>query len=104
MPGTRPGMTLMVMRAFAKKSPEHLAALDRVREWVRARFARGEGAILVAEVACAVPGCPPIETVIAFWSDERRHHFKVFLGHRFEHLEMVAPLIRPTPHPGHRGG
>jgi hypothetical protein len=25
-----------------------------------------------------VPGCPPIETVIAFWSDERRHHFKVF--------------------------
>ena len=66
------------MRAFTKKTPEHSAALDRVREWVRARFSLGEGAILVAEVACAVPGCPPIETVIAFWSDERRHHFKVF--------------------------
>ena len=52
-----------------KKSPEHTAALDRVREWVRARFSLGEGAILVAEVACAVPGCPPIETVIAFWSE-----------------------------------
>jgi len=66
------------MLAFGKKSPEHTAALNRVREWVRARFALGETAILVAEVACAVPGCPPIETVIAFWSAERRHHFKLF--------------------------
>jgi len=66
------------MLAFSKKSPEHTAALDRVREWVRARFSLGGDAILVAEVACAVPGCPPVETVIAFWSGERRHHFKVF--------------------------
>jgi len=49
-----------------------------VREWVRERFTLGDAAILVAEVACAVPGCPPVETVIAFWSEERRHHFKVF--------------------------
>ena len=41
-------------------------------------FRSARRAILVAEVACAVPGCPPIETVIAFWSEERRHHFKVF--------------------------
>ena len=68
----------MAMLAFAKKSPEHSAALDRVREWVRARFSLGDTAIMVAEVACTTPGCPPIETVIAFWSDERRHHFKVF--------------------------
>ena len=67
------------MLAFSKKTPEHTAALDRVRDWVRARFALGEDtAILVAEVACAVPGCPPIETVIAFWAEEKRHHFKVF--------------------------
>jgi hypothetical protein len=67
------------MLAFSKKSSEHVAALDRVREGVRERFVlSGETAILVAELACAVPGCPPIETVIAFWSDERRHHFKVF--------------------------
>ena len=66
------------MLALNKKSPEHSAALDRVREWVRERFALGDAAILVAEVACAVPGCPPVETVIAFWSEERRHHFKVF--------------------------
>jgi nitrate reductase delta subunit len=66
------------MLAFTKKSPEHAATLERVREWVRERFALGEAAILVAEIACAVPGCPPVETVIAFWSGERRYHFKVF--------------------------
>src|SRR3954468_7557242 len=66
------------MLAFTKKSPEHTAALGWVRERACARVSLGEGAILVAEVACAVPGCPPIETVIAFWSEGRRHHFKVF--------------------------
>jgi nitrate reductase delta subunit len=66
------------MLAFSKKGPEHTAALHRVRESVRERFALGDTAILVAEMACAVPGCPPIETVIAFWSEEQRHHFKVF--------------------------
>jgi len=69
----------MAMLAFTKRGPEHTAALDRVREWVRVRFALGDTAILVAEVACAVPGCPPIETVIAFWTEgDKRHHFKVF--------------------------
>lgn len=54
--------------------------MDRVREWTRARFGLGaEDAVLVAEMACALPGCPPLETVIAFWTaDARRHHFKVF--------------------------
>lgn len=66
------------MLAFSRKSPEYSAALDRVRESVRERFALDDAAILVAEIACAVPGCPPIETVIAFWADGRRHHFKVF--------------------------
>ena len=67
------------MRGFVKKGPEHSAALDRVREWARGQFRLAEdAAILVAEVACAVPGCPPLETVIAFWSGERRHHTKIF--------------------------
>ena len=66
------------MLAFTRKDPDHTAALDRVREWVRVRFALGDAAVFVAEVACGLPGCPPVETVIAFWFDERRHHFKVF--------------------------
>ena len=53
--------------------------LERVREWTRARFKlSGEDAILVSEIACKLPGCPPLETAIAFWSGGQRHHFKLF--------------------------
>ena len=35
--------------------------------------------VMVAEVACGLPGCPPLETVVAFWTaDDRRHQFKLF--------------------------
>src|SRR5712691_5418372 len=63
-----------------KKRPEHVAALDRVREWTRERFKLpDDAAILVAEVSCAVPGCPPLETVAVFWTgSETRHQFKLF--------------------------
>ena len=63
-----------------QKSPEQLEALDRVREWTRARFDLPEDApVLVSEVACGLPGCPPVETVVAFWSaDATRHQFKMF--------------------------
>jgi hypothetical protein len=62
------------------KRPEHLAALDRVREWTRWRFTLpDDAAIMVAEVTCALPGCPPLETVVAFWTGaDTRHHFKLF--------------------------
>ena len=68
------------MLSTLKKRPEHLAALDRVREWTRGRFKLPEdAAILVSEVACALPGCAPLETVIAFWTEgDKRHHFKLF--------------------------
>ena len=64
---------------FRRKPPGYAAAADRVRAWTRERFGLPEdAAIMVAEVTCAVPGCPPLETVIAFWTDSTRHHFKVF--------------------------
>jgi hypothetical protein len=54
-------------------------ALEQVREWVRERFKLSpETAILVSEVACNLPGCPPLETIVAFWDSEQRHHFKLF--------------------------
>ena len=67
------------MRAFARWDVAHHAALARVRSWVRHRFGLAEDStILVAEITCALPGCPPLETVVAFWSNERRHHLKIF--------------------------
>ena len=63
-----------------KRSPEQVAALEQVREWTRARFKLPEeAAVLAVEVACRQPGCPPLETVVAFWTDtDKRHQFKVF--------------------------
>jgi len=68
----------------AKKGAEQAQALERVREWVRKRFnLPADAAILVSEVACNLPGCPPLETAVAFWDkdetqEEKRHHFKLF--------------------------
>lgn len=68
------------MLGSAKKKPEHLRALERVKEWTRERFGLPqEAAIFVSEIACTLPGCPPLETVVAFWTaDEKRHQLKIF--------------------------
>lgn len=68
------------MLGNVRKSPEHPGALESVREWTRGRFALSGGAvIMVAEVECQVPGCPPIETIVAFWDDDgTRYRFKIF--------------------------
>ena len=53
--------------------------LERLRHWTQTRFKLADSeTVMVSEVACAVPGCPPIETHIVFWTDAGRHHFKVF--------------------------
>jgi len=68
------------MLTLVNKSPEHRQARRRVKDWTRERFGLAEDVtILVTEIACAVPGCPPVDTVVAFWTeDDRRHHFRVF--------------------------
>jgi nitrate reductase delta subunit len=53
--------------------------ITRIREWVRERFKLSDDAtIMVSEITCNLPGCPPLETVVAFWENETRHHFKIF--------------------------
>jgi hypothetical protein len=67
------------MLGFSKKSPGNGVAADRVRDWARARFAlTDDETVMVSEVACSVPGCPPIETHLVFWSALGRHHYKIF--------------------------
>lgn len=62
-----------------KRNPAQVAAFEAIEAWTRARFGLGAGDhVLVTEVTCRLPGCPPIETVIAFWTGETRHHIKVF--------------------------
>jgi hypothetical protein len=67
------------MLSLTRKSPEHGAAIDRTGAWTRARFKLSDDeTVMVSEIACAVPGCPPIETHIVFWTALGRHHFKIF--------------------------
>jgi len=68
------------MLGVVNKGRERSEARLRVEEWTRARFALpAEAAVLVSELQCAVPGCPPVETVVGFWIDDgKRHHYKVF--------------------------
>lgn len=70
----------MALFGAAHPGADHTAALARIREWTRARFSLAPAAtVMVAQVACPVPGCPPLETVVVFWeADGTRHQFKLF--------------------------
>jgi hypothetical protein len=65
---------------FRKKRPEAADLTRRLKDVVREQFRLGpDDAIMVSELDCQVPGCPPIETVIAFWCDDgQRRHLKIF--------------------------
>jgi len=67
------------MFAPVKKSPERLQVIERVTEWTRERFRLPREAVIsVSEIACPLPGCPPLETVVVFWMAEQRYQFKLF--------------------------
>jgi nitrate reductase delta subunit len=58
----------------------HLLAVERLKDWTRGRFVlTPDETVLVTETPTSLPGYPPIETLVAFWTtDGTRHHFKVF--------------------------
>jgi len=66
--------------AGAARSPRHLEAVERVKDWTRERFALTDAdTIVVTEISRALPGWPAIETVVGFWTGgATRHHFRVF--------------------------
>ena len=67
------------MFASVRKNPERLQVVDRMAEWTRERFKLPkESVIFVSEIACPLPGCPPLETVVVFWVGEQRYQFKLF--------------------------
>jgi len=78
--GERAAAARAARGGFVRRTAAQSEALERVRAWTRARFTLGDQiVVMVSELACALPGCPPVETVVAFWTaPERRHHFKIF--------------------------
>jgi nitrate reductase delta subunit len=63
-----------------KRSADRLAAAESVKRWTRSRFSLAENVmLLVTELESAVPGFPPLHTVVAFWTAEQKHyHFRIF--------------------------
>jgi hypothetical protein len=61
-------------------SADHLAAVRQIKRWTRKRFMLDDDIVVfVAEVACGLPGCPPLETIVTFWTTpDQRHEFKLF--------------------------
>jgi len=78
-------------------SQSRLDAATRVKRWTRERFALGSDAtILVSELESALPGFPPLSTVVAFWTAERKHyHFRVFKPLQAVAEEDVPPACHP---------
>ena len=64
----------------ARKGAAHLDAVERLKSITRERFVLSdEETVMVIEEPNTVPGCPPVRTVVAFWTlDGQRHHFSAF--------------------------
>ncbi|WP_253958479.1 hypothetical protein [Rhizobium sp. WYJ-E13] len=68
------------MLKTASRNAGKIDAVRQIKDWTRERFSLNEDIpVMVAEVTCGLPGCPPIETIVTFWTaPETRHAFKAF--------------------------
>jgi len=72
-------LRLVLHEGMTKKSPDRSAEQERVRAWTQERFKLADDeTIMVSELPCSDPGCPPVETHVVFWTQAGRQHFKVF--------------------------
>jgi nitrate reductase delta subunit len=72
-------LRLLLDVGLTKKSPGISAEQERVRTWTREHFKLADDeTIMVSELPCSDPGCPPVETHLVFWTQAGRHQFKVF--------------------------
>ncbi len=78
----------------AKPDPEHVR---RVKTWVEATLHLPEGAtVLVTELHCNEPGCPPLETVIALLRGPGdRSQLKIPRGVSSVTLDDVRAFLTP---------
>jgi len=67
-------------RLPSPSSTARVEAVERVKDWTRSRFELGEAEIvIVTESVPKLPGYPPLQTAVSFWTgDKTRHHFSVF--------------------------
>ncbi|MEH6952353.1 nitrate reductase [Nitrobacter sp. NHB1] len=72
-------LRLLLHEGMTKKLADRTVEQERVLGWTRERFNLDEDeTIMVSELPCSDPGCPPVETHVVFWTQAGRQHFKVF--------------------------
>jgi hypothetical protein len=79
------------------------AAVGRVRLWAEASLPADDAAIvLVTELACHEPGCPPVETVIAVLGGTSPRTWKIPLAAAdLTAADVAAALAREPDRAGH---
>jgi nitrate reductase delta subunit len=72
-------LRLLLNEGMTKKRADRSAEQERVLGWTRERFNLDEDeTIMVSELPCSDPGCPPVETHVVFWTSAGRQHFRVY--------------------------
>jgi hypothetical protein len=67
------------MFGLLRPSYENLEHLERVETCVRVHFALApDDLVIVSEDPGRLPGYPPLQTTVLFWSQGLRHRFVVF--------------------------
>jgi hypothetical protein len=55
-----------MINLFGARPQANMAAINQIKQWVAAAFDLADDVtIMVTELRCSEPGCPPLETVIA---------------------------------------
>jgi hypothetical protein len=85
--------------ARQRLDPAHASAIKR---WTRELLGLGEEVVItVQEIACADPGCPLVETVIAVFEETRTRRWKLTRPRvavtRAMVAQTVATLAESTP-------
>ena len=71
-----------------RRPGENRDAVLALRDVIRAHFALGDAAVIVvAQLNCQTPGCPPVETLANFWDAA---------GERYR-LRFFMPVAQVTP-------
>ncbi len=72
-------LRLLLHDGMTKKDADRSAEQERVLAWTRERFKLDdEETIMVSQLPCSDPGCPPVETHVVFWTQAGRQHFKIY--------------------------
>ncbi len=84
---------------FAKRRRPDPEQVRRIKAWLSARVALAEDdVVLIAELACTEPGCPPLETVITVMPPTgKRREWRLEKPVAEIGEDDVAALLEPRP-------